>query len=299
MQGGCFKRWLGVLIVVAACSTNTGDAVNRTDEIKIRGSDSEVNLVQRLGEAFFEQRGVGVAVTGGGSGVGIASLIDGTIDVANSSRPLLPEEELLALRKGVEPVPTLFATDALTVVVHKRNPIASLTLEEVAALFAGNVVSWEAFGGEGHVVLYGRQSSSGTYMFFRDAIVGGDFSRGIREMNGSAQIAEAVGRDPRGIGYLAVGYLKAAADSVRVVPIRAYGSSEAVDPRDRTAVRAGRYPIVRPLYQYTNGLPEGATLEFLRFELSPSGERLIEEMGFYPPIDAWREDNRHLLDRGG
>lgn len=264
-------------------------------ELKIRGSDSEVNLVQRLGETFAHQnRDVSIAVTGGGSGVGIAALIDGTIDIANSSRALFPEEELLALRKNVEPVATLFATDALSIIVHPDNPIASLTMKELAAIYSGSISSWDILGGSGRIVLYGRQSSSGTYMFFRDLVVGEDFSPKAREMNGNAQIAEAVSRDPGGIGYLAVGYLKGGGMHVRVVPIRSEEDATPVSPLDIASVRAGLYPIVRPLFQYTNGPPRGATLEFLRFELSPKGEDLIYEMGFYPLIEQWRHRNAHL-----
>lgn len=266
-------------------------------ELQIRGSDSEVNLVQRLGEAFADDNGdISVAVTGGGSGVGIAALIDGRIDIANSSRPLLAEEQLLALRKGVRPVATLFATDALSVIVHPENPVESLTVQELGAIYAGTLTSWDTLGGSGSIVAYGRQSSSGTYMFFRDAVVKGDFSAKVREMNGNAQIAEAVTRDPGGIGYLAVGYLKASRGQVRVVPIRSSDDVPPVSPLDIAAVRAGRYPIVRPLFQYTNGSPRGATLQFLLYELSPQGEKLIEEMGFYPLIDAWRDRNASLFE---
>jgi phosphate transport system substrate-binding protein len=288
------SRLLTVLALATGLSCDSSGS--KPIELKIRGSDSEVNLVQRLGEAFAADNGdISVAVTGGGSGVGITALIDGRIDIANSSRPLLAEEQLLALRKDVRPVATLFATDALSVIVHLENPVESLTVRELGAIYAGTVTSWDTLGGSGPIVAYGRQSSSGTYMFFRDAVVKGDFSTRVREMNGNAQIAEAVSRDPGGIGYLAVGYLKASRERVRVVPIRSNEDATPVSPLDIAAVRAGRYPIVRPLFQYTNGPPMGATLRFLLYELSPEGEELIEEMGFHPLIDAWRDRNAHLL----
>ena len=282
------------LLWLAACTPVRSSSPEAT-ELKIRGSDSEVNLVQRLGETFAASNpDVSVAVTGGGSAVGITALLDGTIGIANSSRPLLPEEQLLALRKGVTPVATLFATDALSIIVHDDNPIAALSVAQLGAIFSGKIESWDALGGSGPIVRYGRQSSSGTYTFFRDVVVGTDFSEEVREMNGNAQMAEAVSRDPGGIGYLAVGYLQASHEQVRVVPIRGEEGGAAISPLDGAAVRAGLYPIVRPLFQYTNGIPKGATLRFLRYELSPHGEQMIREMGFYPIIDRWRDRNAHL-----
>jgi phosphate transport system substrate-binding protein len=259
--------------------------------IDVRGSDSEVNLVTRLGEVFSEHReDVAVAVTGGGSGVGIAALLDGVADLANSSRALKPQEKLLALRKGVEPVETVFATDALTVIVHEKNPVESLTVEAIGAMFRGEVASWP-HGPE--VVGYGRQSSSGTYGFFRKAVVQGDYALEVREMSGNAQIVEGVAADPGGIGYVAVGYLKAGAEGVRAVPIEG-DDGQVVSPLDAEAVKAGRYPIARPLYQITDGPPRGPIAEFLRFELSPPGEAILVEMGFYPVVAAWEERNAHL-----
>lgn len=260
--------------------------------IQVRGSDSEVNLVQRLGEAYaLANPKVAIAVTGGGSGVGIAALVAGTTDVANSSRAMKASEKLLAIRRGVQPVGTIFAADALTVIVHPDNPIASMTLDGLAGLYTGKTETWP------HgtpVVAYGRQSSSGTYGFFRKAVLGTDFGTSVREMNGNAQIVEAVAADPGGVGYVAVGYLRAGAKGVRALEISTEAGGPSFDPLDAAAVARGDYPITRPLFQYTNGPPQGALLDFFRYELGPEGQALAVEMGFYPPIEAWSSRNAHV-----
>jgi len=270
--------------------------------LQIRGSDSEVNLVQRLGEAFGDDRpDRAVAVTGGGSGVGIAGLIDGNCDLANSSRALKPAEKLLAMRKGVDPVATIFAADALTIIVHPDNDLPSMTLAELAALFTGESTAWP--DGE-PVVPFGRQSSSGTFGFFRDVVLKADYTEDLRQMNGNAQIVESVARERGGIGYVAVGYLKSAqaegsdAPRVRALEIRKDEDSAAVSPLDAEAVARGDYPITRPLYQFSAGVPRGTIREFLLFELSETGRELSIEMGFYPPVDEWMSRNAHLETEG-
>lgn len=254
--------------------------------IDIRGSDSEVNLVQRLAEIFMGRNPeVFVSVTGGGSGVGIAALIDGTCDIANSSRRLHPEEKLLALRNGVDPHLTVFATDALTLVVHEDNPIEVLDIPTVGALYRGDIERWTEIGGpDARVVTYGRQSSSGTYAWFRENAVQGEYDPSTRQMTGTAQIVDAVARDPGGIGYVAVGYLKAGARGVKPLLVRRSPGSEPIDPLNDDAVLEGAYPISRPLYQITNGPPEGAVKDFIELERSPLGQKIIMSMGFFPPL---------------
>lgn len=262
--------------------------------VTARGSDSELNLVQRLAEAFMERRpDVAVGVTGGGSGVGIAALLDGTTDIATSSRPLSPHERLLALRKGRSPRAIVFATDALAVIVHRSNRLVSATLDEVGALFRGERARWDDGA---PLVAYGRQSSSGTYVFFKASVLRGDYASTVRELSGTAQIVEAVSHDPGGVGYVAAGYLRHGAE-VRVVPIRSALSAEAVDPLDEAAVLEGRYAITRPLFQFTDGPPAGAVADLQRFELSPAGEAIAREMGFYPVLATWRGQNERLLAR--
>ncbi len=252
--------------------------------LSIRGSDSEVNLVQRLAEAFMHRYpDTFISVTGGGSGVGIAALIDDACDIATSSRPMYPEERLLALRNQVKPKPHVFASDALTVIVHESNPLAALDFLTISQLFQGKIERWSELGGKDlRVVVYGRQASSGTYLWFRDQIVRGEYTDQARQMNGTAQIVEAVGRDPSAVGYVAVGYLQGQKSGVRAVPIRV-ADGQIVSPLDHRAVKSGRYPITRPLFQLTNGSPSPLADRFMRFEGEPENEELILDMGFFPP----------------
>lgn len=302
------KSWSSLLFatgVLAACGGSespapapevAGEPAANPNAIQIKGSDSEVNLVQRLGEDFMaEHPGVSISVTGGGSGTGIAALLDGTVQLATSSRPLSAEEKVRAHRAGIEPVAIVFATDAISVVVNAANPLASLDLDQLGAIFRGEITSWDALGGTGPLVAYGRQSNSGTYVFFRSAVVKGDFGTSVREMNGNAQIVEAVRADPGGIGYVAVGYLSAGTEGLKALNVAAVAGGEAVSPLDEAAVLAERYPIARPLYQYTNGRPTGPLLDFVRFELSAAGAAIAKEMGFYPVAQRWAEDNARIL----
>lgn len=281
----------------ASPAETNGEKAESTEvqRIQIKGSDSEVNAVQRLAEVFMESRpDARIAVTGGGSGTGITALMDGTVDIANSSRPLAPSEKLRASRADVDPVATIFATDALSIIVHPDNPVQSLTLDQIKEIFSGKTEDWSQFGGEGELTAYGRQPNSGTYVFFKNNVVEGDFGNNIRQMNGNAQIVESVAADTGGIGYVAVGYYDSAKDSLKAVPVAKDADSKAVLPTNAAAVKSGDYPIARPLYQYTNGQPDGLVLEFLRFELSDEGQKIATEMGFYPVMDRHQGANAHL-----
>lgn len=290
--------WVPLLLPVLLPLLGGCDAgADGAETVLIRGSDSEVNLVQQLAEAFMaEHPEVHIAVTGGGSGTGIAALIDGTADLANSSRALSAMERLFAFRRGRTPTATLFCTDALSIIVHPDNPLSDITLADLGRIFRGEAKAWTDFGGTGPVVAYGRQSNSGTYDFFREVANGDrDFGPEVRQMNGNAQLVEAVANDPRAIGYVAVGYLRAGTDrGVKVLPVRARAGAPAISPLDTRGVKSGQYALVRPLYQYSDGEPGGALRAFLRFELSDRGSELAEEFGFYPLLAQWRDQNAHL-----
>ena len=165
--------------------------------IQIKGSDSEVNLVQRLAEVFMEKNpGVNISVTGGGSGTGIAALLNKTTDIANSSRDLEPKEMDAFKKDGVNPFRVVFATDAVSAIVHPSNPVTKLTLPQLGKIFKGQVTNWKEVGGKDEKIsLYGRQSNSGTFVFFREHVLKADYSPKMKAMNGNSQIAEAVKRD--------------------------------------------------------------------------------------------------------
>lgn len=290
-----------LILLAAACGGGSGTPAPAPDapkapppaattEIVVKGSDSEVNLVQKLAEAFGQAHpGARISVTGGGSGAGIAALIDGSCTLANSSRELKTEEKAAAIGKGVTRAAFVFATDGLAVIVPAASKVEELSLEQIGGLYRGETKDWAAVGGAaGPVALYGRQSSSGTYDYFKKAAVGGEYSPEMRQLNGTAEIVEAVAKDPTGVGYVAAGYLK---DARGVKAVKIAGQA----PEDEAAVLAGRYPLARPLYQFTNGKPTGVLKDFLAFEASDAGQAIVKEMGFYPIFDAKKADNAALL----
>ena len=294
------KFWVVVwmLVIVISALALIGAEAQGQNMIQVKGSDSEVNLVQRLAEVFMKKNpDVSIAVTGGGSGTGIAALINKTTDIANSSRELNPKEEEAAKNAGLQPFRVIFATDGISVIVHPQNPINKLTLEQLGKIFKGEISNWKEIGGkDGKISLYGRQSNSGTYVFFREFILKADYSPHMKSMNGNAQIVEAIKKDKDGIGYVAVGYVVdqkgKVMPGIKVLNIAKDAQSEAYTPAKMDNVMSGKYPISRPLNQYLNGNPTGKLLHFIRFELSEEGQEIVRKEGFFPVQKNWVEFNR-------
>ena len=296
MRMATFKVWL--LGVVACALVFVGTEAQSQNMIQVKGSDSEVNLVQKLAEVFMQKNpGVNIAVTGGGSGTGIAALINKTTDIANSSRDLSPKEEEAAKKAGVSPFRVVFATDGISVIVHPDNPVNKLTLEQLGKIFKGDITNWKEVGGpDAKISLYGRQSNSGTYVFFREFVVKGDYSPHKKSMNGNAQIVEAIVRDMAGIGYVAVGYVVnekgELKPGLKILDIAKDAQSHAFSPAVMENVMTGKYPISRPLNQYLVGKPTGKLLDFIKFELSDEGQQIVRKQGFFPVQKNWMEFNR-------
>jgi len=272
------------------------EAAQESASIMIAGSDSEVNLVTRLVEEYMNANShVVIAVTGGGSGVGISSLIDGDIDIANSSRPMKEAEEAdLKANQGQDAHAVRFAVDGVAVVVNKENPVAELTVDQIGAIYRGEITNWSEVGGENlDITLYGRQSTSGTYVFFMEKVVQADYSPEMRNLAGTSDIVEAVTNDLGGIGYAAIGY--ATKEGIKAVKVAADEASEAFDPTILENVTSGDYPLTRPLYQFVIGKPSGAILDFLLFEVSEVGQQLVLEEGFYPITNADVDFNKKAL----
>jgi phosphate transport system substrate-binding protein len=264
-------------------------------QLTIKGSDTEVNLVVALAEAYMERDSqVSISVTGGGSGAGIAALINGKTDIANASRAMDPAELALASARGVRPVPLILALDAIAVVVQADLAVDSLTLAQLSGLYRGTVRNWRSVGGPDlPVSLYGRQSNSGTFAYFRDSVIRGEYAPSLKQLNGSAQLVEALRKDRAGVGYVGAGYVRQADGTVRqgvkVLKIIVLEGRPAEAPLSPEAVYGGAYPLVRPLYQYVDGPPKGALLAFLRFCQGEEGRRLITESGYFP-VPAAAED---------
>ncbi len=254
----------------------------------MKGSDTEVQLLSALAEAFSQQSSetTNISVAGGGSATGIASLLNGEIDIANSSRPMSPEERKQAQAKGMTIGEFILARDALSLVVHPDNPIRSLTLEQAGKLFDGTVKNWKEVGGpDAPVSLYGRQSTSGTFSFFRSAVVKGEYAPTMRNMESTQAIIDAITTDVNGIGYAGVGYVKnddgSPREGIKIVPINT--KDGVVSPLDVAQVKSGKYPIARLIYQYLSRVPDNdsSVARFLRFEASEEGQTIVERTGFY------------------
>ena len=273
-------------------------AANAQGMIQVKGSDSEVNLVQRLAEVFMQKNpGVNISVTGGGSGTGIAALINKQTDIANSSRELNVKEEEAAKKADVTPFRVVFATDAVSVILHPENPVAKLTIDQLGKIFKGEIANWKEVGGPNlKISLYGRQSNSGTYVFFREFVLKGDYSQRMKSMNGNAQIVEGMKRDKAGVGYVAVGYVVGQTGEVKpgikILKVAADDKAEAFSPAKMENVMSGKYPISRPLNQYLNGKPTGELLEFMKFQIGPVGQEIVKKQGFFPVQARWMEFNR-------
>ena len=255
------------------------------EAIRVRGSDSEVNLVQALAENYMDSHAlVSVGVTGGGSGAGIAALINNKTDLANSSREISEDELYFAKMRNVDPYEIVFAMDALAVIVHADNPADSITLRDLGQLYSGKLNNWKVLGGNDEsLTLYGRQSSSGTYIFFREYVVQDEYDSSMIGMSGTAQIVEAIRKDKKGIGYVSSGYLdEQVLQNLKVLKIKADEHTPAYSPLEKANIISGNYPITRPLLQYTDGKPQGTLLDFILYQFSPEGSKIIESNGFYP-----------------
>ncbi len=276
---------------------NVQENTQVSGSIMIGGSDSEVNVVTRLAEEYMNTNpNVSIAVTGGGSGVGISSLIDGDIDIANSSRPLKDSEiEDHKTNQGEDVYALRFAVDGVAVVVNENNPVSELTVDQIGAIYRGEITNWAEVGGEDlAITLYGRQSTSGTYVFFMELVVQADYSPEMRNLPGTSDIVESVAGDLGGIGYAAIGY--ADRDGVKALSVSSGGGSPAYDPTVLENVTSGNYPLTRPLYQFVTGKPGGAILDFFLFEINDAGQAIVLEEGFYPITAADIEFNKAALE---
>ncbi|MFO7888813.1 MAG: PstS family phosphate ABC transporter substrate-binding protein [bacterium] len=265
--------------------------------IRIKGSDTLINLVQKLAEVYMEENpNTAIAVTGGGSGVGIAALIADRVDIADASRQMKPKEIEAAHKNGVDPVEVVVGIDGLSVIINAENPVSSLTMDQIGLIFRGETTNWKDVGGpDKEISLYGRQANSGTYVFFQELVLKKkDYSSDMKRMNGNAQIVEGVAADKEGIGYVGIGYVYDDEHNLRkdikVISVT-QGEAEPVSPLISENVKSGKYPIARALYQYVNGIPDGDVKKFIAFELSDKGQKIVEDLSFYPVSGEYKFQN--------
>lgn len=264
-----------ILVVMVAAM-----AFMPADKITVKGSDTMVILSQKWAEVYMKKNsGVSIQVTGGGSGTGISALINGSTDIANSSRPMKKTEmEKLKQRYNTLGVEIPCAKDGITVYVHASNPVNELTLKQISDIFAGRVTNWKQVGGaDADIKLYGRENSSGTYVFFKDNVVKTDYAASCQTLPGTAAVVNAVKKDKLGIGYGGAAY----AEGVKHVKVKKDAKSPAYEPTPEN-VKKNLYPISRYLYMYTRNKPTGSMKAFIDWILGPEGQKMVTEVGYFP-----------------
>jgi phosphate transport system substrate-binding protein len=259
------------LILLLSCST-------KQKAVKIKGSDTEVNLAVVLAEHFYKTNGQhSLSISGGGSGLGIASLLNGQADMANSSRPLSDEEKALFKKRGIDLKTVVFAEDATAFIVHKDFPGDTISVKTLTDILSGKTKQWPD---NKPVNIYGRQNNSGTYSFVQKKL-NIQFSSDAKEMNGNAQIIEGIKSDESGIGYVGAGYIsEKGGQGIKVLKISDSGQA-AISPLDSVAISQHKYFFQRPLYQFIRSTVYDKVAPFIDFEKSPQGQQIIRDAGYY------------------
>lgn len=276
---------------IPACTTSSHPGSNASpgeaETIENKGSDTIVNLALAWAERYQKLHPeVRISVTGGGSGTGIASLINGTVDIANASREMKPEEISSAEANGIEPVEFTIARDAIAVIVHLDNPVNRLTLQQISDIYSGKIDNWREVGGEDRpIVRLSRETNSGTHVYFLEEVVrlGQEdnktlFSRDTLLLPSSEGISAEIRQNPNAIGYDGLGYVT---EEMKVIAVATEPGGDYVLPSAQS-VNSGRYPIARNLYMYTDGKPSGAIEEYINWIRSPEAQEIVSELGFVP-----------------
>jgi len=298
-RAGLILLSLGVLLLLSACGGETGDDSDSTDfaaepqrAIQNKGSDTLVNIALAWAETYREvEPAVSVAVTGGGSGTGIAALINGTVDIANASRAMKDKEIEEAQANGIEPMEHVVAIDALAIITNLENPVSELTIDQLSDMYTGRITNWKDVGGnDAPVILISRETNSGTHVYFLEEVV----RRGEKEnedifapqtllMPSSVGITSEVRRNPNAIGYDGLGYVDP--EHEKVISIASGDGQEYIPPTVETA-SAGIYPLARNLFMYTAGEPSGALADYLSWILSQEGQDIVAQLGFVPLVEG-------------
>lgn len=250
--------------------------------VTVKGSDTMVILSQRWAEVFMKSNpGVTVQVTGGGSGTGIAALLNGSTDICNASRPIKQSEiEKLKTKYGSTGVEIKVAIDGLSVYVNKANKkVNDLTLAQIKGIYTGEIRNWKEVGGaDAQIIMYGRENSSGTYVYFKEHVLENkDFSSDVQSLPGTAAVVNAVSKDKNAIGFGGAAYAK----GIKDLAVRKDPDSKAFLP-NRHNIESGEYPISRFLYMYTRKKPEGNVKSFIDWALSKKGQSIVAEVGYFP-----------------
>lgn len=274
-------RYIQAIALTAAIALVGGRA--HAQSISVRGSDTMLPLGQGWAAAYMKAKpGRVVTVTGGGSTTGIAGLINGVCDIAQASRAIKGSEVDKAKQRGFVPFETPVARDGLAVIVHPSNPLNSISIEQLRAIFSGAAASWKQVGGpERSIVAVGRDSSSGTYGFFQDTVlgIGRPYRPDMQTSPSNNAIGQVVSQDAGAIGYIGIAYAKKFGSRVKILHV-SRGKGEPVEPTEAN-VRSGKYPLSRYLFFYTRGKPTGAVKDFIDWVLTPDGQEIVEQVGYY------------------
>ncbi len=245
--------------------------------IKVKGSDTILPIAQEEASVFNKSGKGTVSVTGGGSGVGLASLVDNTTDIAASSRKIKMEEKIKLTNAGKKVKEVVIGNDALSVIVNPANKVTKLTREQLEGIFTGKIKNWKEVGGtDMNIVAYSRESSSGTFEFFKDHVMNKkNFGSSVLSMPATGAIVQSVTQTPGAIGYIGMAYDN---PKVRQLAI-SYDGKNYIEPTRENA-RSGKYPVVRPLYLYYSTNNEGKVKPFIDFILSKEGQKIIDKVGF-------------------
>jgi len=291
------RKRLAILAVVVLALSSTA-IIAQQRNITVKGSDTLVILGQRWAEVFMSKNpGTSVQVTGGGSGVGIAALINGTTDIAESSRLMKdPEKASVKDKRGKDVLELPVAVDGLAVYVNDQNPVNELTLAQIKGIYTGAVKNWKDVGGrDQRIILYSRENSSGTYVYFKEHVLeSADYYPTAQTLPGTAAVIHAVAKDARGIGYGGIAYGK----GIKHLRVKKDANSPAVEPTMENVLTA-KYPISRYLYWYLAGQPAGDTLKLCQWVMSEAGQAVVQNVGYYPLSNGDRAKYAALVGVGG
>ncbi|MCC6143197.1 MAG: PstS family phosphate ABC transporter substrate-binding protein [Candidatus Hydrogenedentes bacterium] len=260
-----------------------GSAGQGATVVTVKGSDTMVHLAMELAEAYMNAHpDTEVSVTGGGSGTGIAALLNGSTDICTASRDLQDKEQETAQSKGMSIDEHGIALDGIAIIVNPENPVNELSLDDLKKMYTGSYTRWSDVGGPDQpILLLSRESSSGTYVFFQEHVLEKqDYSKEARLMPATSAIVESVASDAWSIGYIGLGYAEGAGDRVKVIGIKMDAGKSIMPTVD--SVISGEYPISRPLHLYTTSEATAAARAFIEFTLSPAGQAIVKGAGYVP-----------------
>ncbi len=272
---------LGLVPLIAGACAGRPGGEGSSKTITIKGSDTMVILGQRWAETYMgEHPGISIQVTGGGSGTGIAALINGGTDICEASRQMTDKEkEMVRSRRGMDVKEIPAALDGIAIYVHKDNLVPFLTEAQLKGIYTDKIANWSEVGGpDRRIVAYSRENNSGTYVFFKEHVLNNDdYASQVQTLPGTAAIVNAVSKDVASIGYGGIAY----ASGIRALPVKKDADSAAVSPSLET-VQTKSYPLARYLYFYTAGEPTGEVKAFIDWALSAEGQKICEAVGYYP-----------------